>query len=131
MVGNSPTRELLDKDSGYWNDAVAIVMEGRESDTRGKFGLRSGKLWKLPHTQLRRLGLISEEKPVVTCCVTQPGTGTCLGKLTVHRRHGWLPRKLNRGRLGESFFLTTPFHRTCDPEEVPEGAILHLETIKR
>jgi hypothetical protein len=30
------------------NDAVAIVMEGRGSDTRGKFGLRAGKLWKLP-----------------------------------------------------------------------------------
>ena len=30
------------------NDAVAIVMEGRGSDTRGKCGLRAEKLWKLP-----------------------------------------------------------------------------------
>jgi len=29
-------------------NAVAIVMEGRESDTRNKYGLPAGKLWKLP-----------------------------------------------------------------------------------
>src|SRR5437667_10926955 len=102
-------------------------MEGRGSDTRNKYGLRAGKLWKLPlcgsrgklnykgnfstastslgklsarnksaeifpqFPQLRRLGLIWNQKPVSqveTCCVRQPGT--CLGKLSVHRHCGCL-----------------------------------------
>jgi hypothetical protein len=32
----------------------------------------------------------------------------------VNRKHGWLPKICNRGRLGESFFLTAPFHRTTN-----------------
>ena len=46
MVGNSPTRKLLDR-TQIRNDAGAIVMDGRGSDTRNKNGLPVGKLWKL------------------------------------------------------------------------------------
>lgn len=53
------------------NDAVAIVMEGRGSDTRGKFGLRAGKLWHLLREVAR----------------------TCLGKLGVHRKTGLAAKK--------------------------------------
>jgi hypothetical protein len=54
------------------NDAVAIVMRGRGSDTTGKFGLRAGTLWLL----LREVA------------------GTCLGKLRVHRETGLAAKKM-------------------------------------
>jgi hypothetical protein len=68
------------------NDAVAIVMGGRGSDTRGKFGLRAGKPWNL----LREVA------------------GTCLGKLGVHRKQGWLPRKRKSQPARGKFFLDSP-----------------------
>jgi len=68
------------------NDAVAIVMEGRGSDTRGKFGLRAGKLWHLLREVAR----------------------TCLGKLEVHRKQGWLPRKCESRPAREKFVLDSP-----------------------
>src|ERR1700730_1694327 len=61
----------------------------------GKLSARNKSAESFPQLpQLRRLTLISEEKPVsraATRCVRL--AGTCLGKLKVNRERGWLPRK--------------------------------------
>src|SRR5439155_17251294 len=131
-------------------------MEGRGSDTRNKYGLRAGKLWKVPLCGSR--GKIKLQRQFFHCShiawktlrkkqkrgdfPTVPTASTAgfnLGRETGEPSRNllreaarnlpwealgasgtWLAaRKLNRSRLGESFFLTAPFHRTCDPAEGP------------
>ena len=128
------------------------MMEGRGSDTRGKFGLRAGKLWKLPlcgssgkiklqrqfphcfhiaWKTLRKKQKRGDFPTVPTASAAgfnlEPETGEPSRNLLREAARNlpwealgasgtWLAaRKLNRSRLGDSFFLTAPFHRTCDP----------------